>query len=119
MANDYNDRDRMSRSGQGYGNRDMNRNDRDWTDKAADEVRSWVGDNQAERRRDVDEMRDNRDRYRDRHDYSDRSASYDRGYGQGSSYGRSNDGQGRRGGMGQIFVPIVPLILRLEQRLRA
>ena len=33
MANEYNDRDRMGRAGQGYGNRDMNRNDRDWTDK--------------------------------------------------------------------------------------
>lgn len=100
MANEYNDRDRMGRAGQSYGNRDMNRNDRDWTDKAADEVKSWVGDDQAERRRDMDEMRDNRDRYRDRYDVSDRSASYDRGYGQGGGYGRSNDGQGRRGGMG-------------------
>ncbi|GLC62047.1 hypothetical protein PLESTB_001833800 [Pleodorina starrii] len=95
MANEYNDRDRMGRPSQDYGNRDMNRNSRDWTDKATDEVKSWVGDGQAERRRDMDEVRENRDRY----SVGNRSANYDRGYGQTGGYGRDDDGHGRRGGL--------------------
>lgn len=92
MANEYDDRDRMGRPARDYGNRDTSRNSRDWTDKAADEVKSWVGDDQAERRRDMDERRE---RYDDGH----RARSHDRGYGQADRYGRDDDGYGRRGGL--------------------
>lgn len=44
-----------------YGNvRDRNRDDRSWWDKTTDEVSSWFGDEEAERRRDRDrQMREN------------------------------------------------------------
>lgn len=40
-----------------YDNRNRNRGDRDWWDKTTDEVSSWFGDDDAERRRDMDERR--------------------------------------------------------------
>lgn len=49
---------RQDREG-GYG-----RDDRDWTDRAGDEVASWFGDEEAERRRRQDELRDYNDRGR-------------------------------------------------------
>lgn len=58
MAHDWDDRDR---SGRGYGRRDdYGRRDRsrDWSDKAGDEVRSWFGDDDADRRRRMDDDRD-------------------------------------------------------------
>jgi len=87
MANEYYDRN--GRPGQGYANRDMDRGSRDWSDKAADEVRSWVGDDQAERRRDMDEMRENRN-----------AMGYGRDADRASGYGRSYDAPGRRPGVG-------------------
>lgn len=48
-----------------YGYRDESgyrRRDRDWMDRAGDEVASWFGDDDAERRRRRDEMRDDEDR---------------------------------------------------------
>ena len=88
MIRDWEDRER---SGRGYGRReDYSRSNRsrDWSDRAGDEVRSWLGDDDAERRRRMDEERDDsmgrsggwdRDRYRDdRGDYG--------GYGEGSRY---------------------------------
>ncbi len=51
---DY-DRDRYGRGSQGYGNED-----RGWWDRASDEVASWFGDEDAERRRRMDEQRANR-----------------------------------------------------------
>jgi osmotically-inducible protein OsmY len=38
--------------------REGNAGDRDWFDRASDEVSSWFGDNDAERRRRMDKMRD-------------------------------------------------------------
>lgn len=37
-----------------YGNMNYNRGDRDWWDRTSDEVSSWFGDDDAERRRDLD-----------------------------------------------------------------
>ncbi len=48
---DY-DRDRYGRGSQGYGNED-----RGWWDRASDAVASWFGDEDAERRRRMDEQR--------------------------------------------------------------
>jgi osmotically-inducible protein OsmY len=42
-----------------YGDRNE---DRGWLDRASDEVSSWFGDEEAQRRRDMDEMRDHRGR---------------------------------------------------------
>ena len=56
---------------------------RDTWDRAGDEVKSWFGDDDAERRRRMDEMRD-----RGSHDYR---SSYNRGYSSpGSSYSSSS-----------------------------
>ena len=44
-------------------------NDRGWWDRASDEVASWFGDEDAERRRNYDEMRDARHRGRGPRDY--------------------------------------------------
>lgn len=63
--------------------------DRGFFDRAGDEIRSWFGDEDAERRREYDEQYYNRDStpdYRDRH-------HADRGYGQSSS----NAGRDRSG----------------------
>lgn len=87
----------MARSWEGYG-RDTRSDrghqqyrgerDRDWSERAGDEVRSWLGDDEAERRRMADDMRDRRD---DRSGYSkDREYGFggyaDRGLGVGGSY---------------------------------
>ncbi len=56
----YNRHGDYGRQGQSYGRRD-----RDWMDRAGDEVASWFGDDDAERRRHIDEIED---RYRDRRD---------------------------------------------------
>ena len=57
MAQDWRDRERWGRGA--YGHRDDSRGDRsrDWPDRAGDEVRSWFGDDDAERRRRMDEAR--------------------------------------------------------------
>lgn len=50
----------------GYGNREGQgrdwRSDRNWFDRATDEVASWMGDDDAERRRDLDRAEDHRGR---------------------------------------------------------
>lgn len=44
--------------GRGYGDRERYRSgERDWLDRASDEVSSWLGDEDAARRRDMDERR--------------------------------------------------------------
>ena len=53
-GNDYN----SGRSDYHYNNQQNNRN---WAEKTGDEVRSWFGDDEAGRRRNRDEIRDNRD----------------------------------------------------------
>jgi osmotically-inducible protein OsmY len=52
-------RDEDWRQGRGYEGR---RGERSWWDRATDEVASWVGDEDAERRRRMDEMRSHRGR---------------------------------------------------------
>jgi hypothetical protein len=68
--------DRFNDPQQNYG-RDPRDHDRDFFQRAGDEVRSWFGDEEAERRRRMDELRDrNHDRsgygasgYRSRHEH--------------------------------------------------
>jgi osmotically-inducible protein OsmY len=56
------DRDRDWRSG-GAGARDYEgRGERSWWDRASDEVASWTGDEDARRRREMDELRSHRGR---------------------------------------------------------
>jgi len=49
---DYGRRENRGYEGRGYGNRE-----RDWWDRATDEVSSWFGDEDAQRRRQMDEYR--------------------------------------------------------------
>ncbi|UAK24093.1 DUF2171 domain-containing protein [Sphingomonas nostoxanthinifaciens] len=68
--------------------------DRGFVDRAGDEVRSWFGDEDAERRRREDERRDERYRDDNRGDYSAGSygnSAYGGGYGR--DYGASNYGR--------------------------
>jgi osmotically-inducible protein OsmY len=63
----YNDWNNRGSSQHGYGRSgyrgDWNReNDRDWWDKTKDEVSSWFGDDDAERRRKMDNMREGQHR---------------------------------------------------------
>ena len=57
-----------------HGRRDWHREERGFTDRARDEVRSWFGDEEAERRRRLDE-RDRDSRYPDRGFYGEGPAS--------------------------------------------
>ena len=95
-----------SRSGWTGSSHDRDRQSgRDTWDRAGDEVKSWFGDDDAERRRRMDEMRD---RSNDR----DYSSSYNRGYSSGYSsynpgssyssgnYGGSHYGSGSGSGYG-------------------
>lgn len=69
MARDWESRENMRR----YGERgDEWRSERDWSDRAADEARSWFGDDDAERRRMRDE-RENRRRSGGDHGREERS----------------------------------------------
>lgn len=62
---------------------DRDRGERGWFERAGDEVRSWFGDDDAERRRRMDERRDDLDeRRRDRFDY-DNGSDYRHNYGNG------------------------------------
>jgi osmotically-inducible protein OsmY len=90
MADRWDERNRNDIRDDRY--RDPNRSDRGMMDRAADEVRSWAGDEDAARRRRMDEMRD---------DYRER----DRGQGE-NAWGRARetfreatdrDRDGRRG----------------------
>jgi len=51
-ARDYEDRGQRDYGNRGYGSRE-----RDWWDRATDEVSSWFGDEDAQRRRKMDEHR--------------------------------------------------------------
>ena len=92
--------DRYDRDDWGRGGRDRSR---DWMDRAGDEVRSWSGDRDAERRRHMDEargygmmgfeQRDARSRGDDRGPYGGRfpdGPGYDPGYGR--NYGAPDPG---------------------------
>lgn len=88
----YRDEDRGSRSMGGYREDD----DRGFFDRAGDEVRSWFGDDEAERRRERDQRRWEREQgYGDRY----RSGDYGGGY-YGSDVNRSNE-EYPRGDYGQ------------------
>lgn len=45
--------------------------DRDWADKATDEVKSWFGNDRAERRRDLDRLHERERRQREEEPYRD------------------------------------------------
>jgi hypothetical protein len=87
--------------GEGY-NRRGNPDDRGFFDRASDEVASWFGDDEAERRRREDRMRDQREEARGGHpsDYGrergeDRNRNWDRDRGFGP--GRQSDWNDNRG----------------------
>jgi CBS domain-containing protein len=69
--------------GRGYGNGES---DRGWWDRASDEVSSWLGDDDAERRREMDDRSGHRSEFRERD--HDRSGYYEN---------RSDRSRGRRG----------------------
>lgn len=111
MAQDWEDRERSG--GGGYGRReDYSRRDRsrDWSDRAGDEVRSWFGDEDADRRRRMEDDRDHGmggSEWRDRGRYygGERGGHGGRSAG-GSGYdpygsGRSDHGRGRGEGSGR------------------
>ncbi len=82
MADRYEDQHRRDR---GY-----RRDERGFVDRAGDEVRSWFGDDEAERRRQMDDRE--RGQFRDRDTFAggSRSGAYDdRRYGQSGEYGSS------------------------------
>jgi osmotically-inducible protein OsmY len=62
MADRYQDYDRDDRPGEAWRERDdrwrAREHDRPFTDRATDEVRSWFGDDEARRRREMDERRE-------------------------------------------------------------
>jgi osmotically-inducible protein OsmY len=95
MANRYYDRESEPYGRRSYSEfeqsrtwRDRERGDRGWTDRAGDEVRSWFGDEDAERRRRRDERRSNQGQYDTDYDRS----STRTGYGRESDYGRGYQG---------------------------
>jgi len=93
MADQWDERNREFRNERTYRNRD----DRGIVDRATDEVRSWVGDEEAARRRRMDELRHER---HDR-DWSDRASSTaERGWDRTRETARDltdRDRDGRRG----------------------
>jgi hypothetical protein len=92
----WRDRERGARYG---GGRYRDDDDRGFFDRAGDEVRSWFGDEEAERRRDRDQRRWEREQgYGDRYGLR-RSSEYGGGY-YGSDYDRAGDDY-PRGDFGQ------------------
>ena len=90
MADRYpDDRDRYDRSGEAWRERDerwrAGERDRPITERASDEVRSWFGDDEARRRRYLDEQRDDREKWMGRPEHmresGDRYAAPPRDYG--------------------------------------
>jgi osmotically-inducible protein OsmY len=111
--NDERSRGDEGRRDRGYG-REYSRDDRGVIERAGDEVRSWFGDDEAERRRRMDEARYGRDwdRYgRDAEraygrDMDDRmyGRDWDYGHRMGFDYGRAPRGRGEeRFGYGNRF----------------
>jgi osmotically-inducible protein OsmY len=101
MADRYEDQYRRDR---GYQRGDRDERDRGFMDRAGDEVRSWFGDEEAERRRQMDDRE--RGQFRDRDanpgNYGSRSGWYDdRRYGQSAEYGGAgSSGSGSYGSGG-------------------
>jgi hypothetical protein len=97
MAHDRNDpretpRDERSRwrEGRFEGRERGDRDDRGFFDRAGDEVASWFGDDEAERRRHEDRMRDERERGGSPRDYQ-RDPNRDRGDDRGRFFGSDRD----------------------------
>ncbi|WCT71868.1 DUF2171 domain-containing protein [Sphingomonas naphthae] len=95
---DYGARGDYGRQPQGY-----DYQDRGFFDRAGDEVRSWFGDDEAERRREYDARFD--ERYRDRDDRARASRDYYSGYGRDENYAdrARRGGGGYEGGFGGGF----------------
>ena len=87
MREQYRDT-RTQRNDYGYRDYGNGGTDRGWWDRASDEVSSWFGDEQAERRREMD------DRSGHRGDYQGRG--FDRNFGPRSRYGHSRGQRGER-----------------------
>ena len=90
MAERYGYRDEPYRGERGW------RNERGFTERAGDEVRSWFGDEEAERRRRMDE----RERERREPSYGARPANYDYGWASERDRGTFR-GQTERGWRGE------------------
>lgn len=87
---------RDSREGRDYGRpADYDYDERGFLSRAGDEVRSWFGDDEAERRREYDHRYD--ERYEREQGYGDRER-YGSGYGTGRGYGRTYGGYGEERG---------------------
>jgi osmotically-inducible protein OsmY len=82
MANRYDDRNRYDEQGW----RREGRDDRGFMDRASDEVKSWFGDEEAERRRRIDEQRSN---------YTGGRPGGEFGQGYPNRYSRENQWAGR------------------------
>ena len=87
MADRYDDRYRGDewRRDRGFG-REFTRDERGPFERTGDEVRSWFGDDEAERRRRMDEARYGRDW--DRYGRGDTDRNWDYGHKMGFDYGR-------------------------------
>ena len=91
--------DRSDRNWRGDNRSQSGRDDRGFWDRASDEVASWFGDDEAERRRRQDNMRDEREHGR----WGERGATsrgpdrdYDRGYGRDYDRDRASRGRSER-----------------------
>lgn len=88
--------------GRDYGRR-PDRDERGWFDRTTDEVRSWFGDDDAERRRRMDDRHDDRYDWRSgRSDDRDRDDRYESRYDR-AGYPEPHEGwnEGARGGYGR------------------
>ena len=106
MAYDRFDRDERSRwsddrSERGLRGDHRGRDDRGFWDRASDEVASWFGDDDADRRRREDEMRDERDRGHARR--SDGRSAFATGYGRDSDRDRELSRSRERSDWGDKF----------------
>ena len=85
-----------------YRDRGYRRDDRGFMERAGDEVRSWFGDDEAERRRHYDEQQERGDRSRERQygQSGDYSGRYDRSHDRSSSYPTGEQDWNRSRGQG-------------------
>src|ERR671921_456081 len=82
----YNERD-SDRSWRGESGSYGRHDERGFFERAGDEISSWFGDEEAERRRREDRMHDEYD-HGDRSNFSSRDRDYDRGYGRDANRDR-------------------------------
>src|SRR6478735_11807116 len=85
---DFEDRDREYGRGR---DRERNYDERGMMSRGADEVRSWFGDDEARRRREMDEYRDRSMEPRSRYEERGRSGSSDRSWSGGGDWRREPD----------------------------